>query len=206
MSSLFIDRVRKCRAKSRSQAFVEFAFVLPIFLTLMCGVIDYGYMIGNAMVIAMAAREGANAGARQLTLPVMKGLDAAYSNALSRLDLRSTNGGEILTRVIYNPALSTTYFILVDLVYFTNSCDSKGYIYGGGDALRNKSRILNSSVATNAPSLLPTRSLPMPVTVLDPNNQVMTAMEIFYTNQFVSPIGNLIGMVTPSVLYDVAFF
>ena len=40
----------------KSQAFVEFAFILPIFLIMMCGVFDYSFMIMRMQVLAMAAR------------------------------------------------------------------------------------------------------------------------------------------------------
>lgn len=202
----FLERTRQRRASSRSQAFVEFAFVLPIFLTLMCGVIDYGYMIGNAMVLAMAAREGANSGSRQLTDPMGKGLQAAVNVSKPRIILTNNTAGGIITQVMYDSAVSATKFRLADSSNPTNSCLSTGGIYGGGDALKNKSRILDGSVSNSVPWKTQTRNLPISPTVLDESNQVMTVMEVFCTNQFISPIGTLVGMVTPNVLYDVAYF
>lgn len=200
--SLF-ERVRGYRAKARSQAFVEFAFVLPIMLTLMCGVFDYGFMLGNSMVLATAAREGANAGARQLTDPITKGLQIAVSNAMPRVKLDSTNGGVIITQVMYKPAVSPSKFVLANGL---GSCLCVGGLYGNSNTLLNHSTILDKSVATNNSWMVETRVLPMTNTVLDPMNQVMTVAEVFYTNQFVTPIGTLIGMVTPPILYDIAFF
>lgn len=202
----YFEQVRQRRARSRSQAFVEFAFVLPIFLTLMCGVFDYGFMIGNSMVLAMAAREGANSGARQLISPLQKGLEAAVNVARPRINLTDSNSGGIITQVVTQVSGVSTSFWLVDPANLTNSCISTGMIYGGGDTLKNKSRILDGSVATNMPWKLGTRNLPVDVITLDPTNQVMTVMEVFCTNRFITPIGTLVGAVTPPILYDRALF
>ncbi|PAW78299.1 MAG: hypothetical protein B9S32_07135 [Verrucomicrobia bacterium Tous-C9LFEB] len=206
MALNFFNHVRRNREKNRSQAFVEFAFILPIFLTLMCGVFDYGFMIGNSMVLAMAAREGANSGARQLILPLQKGLQAAVNVAKPRINLTNSNSGAIITQVITHVTGGTTNFVLVNPSDLDNSCISTGTIYGSPDALKNKSRILGGSVVTNMPWKVSDRNLPVDVTTLDPDNQVMTVMEVFCTNRFVTPIGTLVGVVTPPILYDIALF
>lgn len=206
MNSAFFKRVRQYRAKARSQAFVEFSMILPIFLTLMCGVIDYGFMIGNSMSLAMAAREGANAGSRSLNDQMSNGLYAAVAVARPRIKLYSSSGGAIITKVLYHPTLSTQYAYLYDTATPGNACQSTGSIYGGNDSLKNKSRILSGLSTNGTYWMTPTRKLPMPLTVLAADDQSMVIMEVFYTNLFVTPIGSLIGMVTPSVLYDVALF
>jgi Flp pilus assembly protein TadG len=43
-------------------AAVEFALVLPLFMTLVMGAVDYGYFFFSEQVITNAAREGARAG------------------------------------------------------------------------------------------------------------------------------------------------
>jgi Flp pilus assembly protein TadG len=42
---------------------VEFALILPLFLTILFATMDYGWMFFNQIVIASAAREGARVGA-----------------------------------------------------------------------------------------------------------------------------------------------
>src|SRR5215471_13887973 len=54
-------RVRR-RDPSRGGAAVEFALVLPIFLLLVMGALDYGYFFFSEQVVTGAAREGARAG------------------------------------------------------------------------------------------------------------------------------------------------
>jgi Flp pilus assembly protein TadG len=50
------------RDPSRGGAAVEFALVLPIFLLLVMGALDYGYFFFSDQVVAAAVREGARAG------------------------------------------------------------------------------------------------------------------------------------------------
>jgi hypothetical protein len=50
------------RNPSRGAAAVEFALVLPLFVTLVMGSVDYGYFFFSEQVVANAAREGARAG------------------------------------------------------------------------------------------------------------------------------------------------
>jgi Flp pilus assembly protein TadG len=47
------------RRRSRGQSLVEFSLVLPIFLIVLAGVIDFGFMFFSRMTVINAAREGA---------------------------------------------------------------------------------------------------------------------------------------------------
>ena len=64
-SPFYFGALRVVRRKCKSQAFVEFAIILPIFLILMCAIFDYSFMIMRMQVMTMAAREGANTATRQ---------------------------------------------------------------------------------------------------------------------------------------------
>lgn len=50
---------RKRFKREVGQAMVEFALVLPIFLILLGGIIDFGWVFGNKLVAANASREAA---------------------------------------------------------------------------------------------------------------------------------------------------
>ena len=54
---------RKMGANERGAEAVEFALVVPIFLLLVFGVIDFGYMINRDTMVNNASREGAREGA-----------------------------------------------------------------------------------------------------------------------------------------------
>src|SRR5260221_2580088 len=96
-----LGRLRAIRHRCKSQAFVEFALILPIFLVLMMGVFDYSFMIMRMQIMAMAAREGANTATRQpASTGLSVGLNAAYTAARSvGVDFSSSNGGAIVAYV-----------------------------------------------------------------------------------------------------------
>src|SRR5271154_2303852 len=102
VSHLVALRARRRRCKS--QAFIEFAFVLPIFLIMLMGIFDYSFMIMRMQVMAMAAREGANTATRQLpSSAITLGSLAAYNAARSvGVDFSGPDGGVIVTHVWYN--------------------------------------------------------------------------------------------------------
>ena len=45
--------------KEDGQAMVEFALILPIFLLILCGIIDFGWLFYNQLSLNNACREGA---------------------------------------------------------------------------------------------------------------------------------------------------
>jgi Flp pilus assembly protein TadG len=59
----FRGRPSTGRHRSRGQAVVEFALILPLFLLLLAGMIDFGMGLHDYMVIISAARDGARLGA-----------------------------------------------------------------------------------------------------------------------------------------------
>src|SRR5476649_676241 len=95
----FLIRLRATRKRCKSQAFVEFAFILPIFLIMMMGIFDYSFMVMRQQILAMAAREAANTASRQLPSDaIVVGLNAAYDAARSvSVDFSGNLGGVIIT-------------------------------------------------------------------------------------------------------------
>ncbi len=117
----FLQQLRVTRRKCKSQAFVEFAFILPIFLIMMMCVFDYSFMVMRQQILAMAAREGANTASRQLPdVAINEGLNAAYNAARSvAVDFFSgNNGGVIITHVWYDSAyVSPNQVLVLDSAY-----------------------------------------------------------------------------------------
>ncbi|MCC7364054.1 MAG: pilus assembly protein [Dehalococcoidia bacterium] len=56
---------RRWRETEKGQALVEFAFVLPVFILLLFGLVDFGRGFYTWLVVTNAAREGARAAAVQ---------------------------------------------------------------------------------------------------------------------------------------------
>ena len=47
------------RRRSRGQSLVEFALVVPILFLILCGILDFGFLLYSRMTVINAAREGA---------------------------------------------------------------------------------------------------------------------------------------------------
>lgn len=61
MKSKHMNSNFKTRSRRRGTAFVEFALVAPFLLAMLVGVIDFGLLERNTLIVANAAREGARA-------------------------------------------------------------------------------------------------------------------------------------------------
>jgi Flp pilus assembly protein TadG len=61
---------------------VEFALVIPIFLLILCGIMDFGFVLYSRMTVINAAREGA----RAATLMAGEGLGAITGTAEAEAD------------------------------------------------------------------------------------------------------------------------
>ena len=55
--------IREVLRKKRGQAMVEFALVLPIFIVLLMGIMEFGLLFHQYLVVTSASREGARAAA-----------------------------------------------------------------------------------------------------------------------------------------------
>ncbi len=72
------DRRRGRRATS-GQTLVEFALVLPLFMALMMGVLEFGILYNNLLTIQFAARQGVSAAAQA---GAVDGADCSILNAV----------------------------------------------------------------------------------------------------------------------------
>jgi Flp pilus assembly protein TadG len=80
---------RKIGTNERGAEALEFALVLPVFLTLVFGVIDFGYMINRDTVINNASREGARTGALN---PTANAIECTVRQSLSTVETPLVGG------------------------------------------------------------------------------------------------------------------
>ena len=59
---LHSSRARTTRRSERGQSLVEFALVLPVFIVLVMGIVDFGMALRSYVTVTNAAREGARVG------------------------------------------------------------------------------------------------------------------------------------------------
>ncbi len=104
---------------------VEFALVLPIFLVLVFGLIDFGFAIFTKEVMANASREGARQGIRFVT-PLLTDTDIATitKDALTKGNLDASKatvnvtnaGGGFGTDLTVNLQYAHDFFVISSLI------------------------------------------------------------------------------------------
>jgi Flp pilus assembly protein TadG len=80
--------------RGRGQALTEFALVIPIFLLVLSGILDFGFMLFSRMTIINSAREGARAGvmvADVTTIPTVVQGRVISAAAAAGLTLTASN-------------------------------------------------------------------------------------------------------------------
>ncbi|MHB1455140.1 MAG: TadE/TadG family type IV pilus assembly protein [Saccharofermentanales bacterium] len=56
------NRLKHFAKNEKGQAIVELAIAIPVLLLVLCGIIDFGWIFSNKMVITYCSREGARYG------------------------------------------------------------------------------------------------------------------------------------------------
>jgi Flp pilus assembly protein TadG len=79
-------------AHDRGAEAVEFALVVPIFLLLVFGIVDFGYMINRDTMVNNASREGARAGALN---PDQTAINTLVRQSLSTLEPVGTSPSKV---------------------------------------------------------------------------------------------------------------
>jgi Flp pilus assembly protein TadG len=77
------ERRSRANRRSRGQALVEFALIVPIFMLIAFGTIDFGLAFDASIGISNAAREGARAG---VTTPTSAAITARVEEVAGRLN------------------------------------------------------------------------------------------------------------------------
>ena len=110
--------------KNRGQALVEFALVLPIFLLIVLGIMEFGNLLFQINVVTGAAREGVRVAA--VTAPDGTAVSAAVNNVLNAANIHDpvitvagptgANEVSVTVQVIYSsitggfvPGIGTTF-------------------------------------------------------------------------------------------------
>ncbi len=76
---ILLTKLRRGDNRARAAAIVEFAVVLPLLLTILFGIIEYGWVFMIRQTLQNAAREGAR-------LAVLQTTTAPYDNVAARVD------------------------------------------------------------------------------------------------------------------------
>lgn len=112
--------------RSRGQSLVEFAIILPVFLVIAYGIIDFGLAFDASIGVSNAAREGARQGAVQPNTTAIDNRVRAVAGRLNNSNMTitvtcktsggaacpggisgATTGGSIVVRVDYQYSMMT---------------------------------------------------------------------------------------------------
>lgn len=102
--------------KNKGQSLVETAFVLPIILLILMGIIDFGMMFNNYLIIGNASREGARSAAVGATDDEIRTIVNTVSSTLnisgivteiSPGESERKKGDEVVVKVKYQYKLIT---------------------------------------------------------------------------------------------------
>lgn len=99
--------LKKLAKNEKGQAMVEFALILPLLILLLCGIIDFGWIYGNQIVLRNAGRDTARYMAINYNI---SGTDAANdATATTVLKDRLGTGGYLNnSNLVVNSTLSGT--------------------------------------------------------------------------------------------------
>lgn len=121
---------RRLQKTETGQSLVEFAMVLPLFLILMFGLVDFGRAFYSWMLITEAAREGARTGAVQKDWTAMQA--AVYNSmcnpypgncsldttkmTLNKSGVNGARGGQVSVSISYAFAYATPLGNIIALI------------------------------------------------------------------------------------------
>ena len=108
---LKLSRSRKNRKGERGTAIVEAAFILPVLLLLLSGVLEFGQIFMIKQVITNAAREGARLGAINLdNTEALSTANTISQDYLERsgMDMSAVNVDSIFSELSGNRAIQVT--------------------------------------------------------------------------------------------------
>lgn len=83
--------------RREGQSLAEFAIVLPVFLLILAGIVDFGMGLYSQMTVINAAREGARLGIVELGASTPATIDAVKMNVTDRVEAMS--GGLDLSKL-----------------------------------------------------------------------------------------------------------
>ena len=110
-----LQRLKGLRRNENGQSVVELAIAIPILLLVLCGIIDFGWIFSNKMIITYCTRESARYGTVNATDPnaasqvAQRAIDVAPDYVKDHLDITVTftniydvRSGDVEVEIHYN--------------------------------------------------------------------------------------------------------
>jgi Flp pilus assembly protein TadG len=117
-----LDASRVSRRRTRGQALVEFALIVPVFMLIAFGTIDFGLAFDASISVSNAAREGARAGTTTPSVAVISArvreVAGRFNDSLLTIDVScKTAGGSACPGGLGGAVTGTTIVVTVGYSY-----------------------------------------------------------------------------------------
>jgi hypothetical protein len=193
-------RLRGVRGDS-GQSLIEFALVLPLFLTLVLGVVEVSYALLDQHIVTKLSREGANLISRDVTLQNA----ATALKAMSSRPVDFDNGSKVIFSVLKRGATTGSSNYDKIILY-------QRYVYGSGPG-SSKLNTRGSGTYGTAPNYEAANSdnntnlqvTNAPSNVVSTPGGLIYVAEVFSQHDLITPLDNL-GIQVPETLYSIAYF
>lgn len=125
------------RTRARGAALVEFAVVCPLLMTILFGIMEYGYVFLVQQTLTNAAREGCRIAVLQGSSDAQ--IDARITEIMDATGITGhTTTKTHATTNPYNPVEAVTVSVPYDSVSITGFFGSKGYDLEGHCTMRKE--------------------------------------------------------------------
>lgn len=180
---------RRDRTRSRGQSLVELAIAVPIVMLLLLGMLEFGFAFSHHLTLEYATREGARTG-------------AALANGTTEVACTGTSNVDAyiiaaVQRVLTSPGAGVPVGRVSQIRIYKATAT-------GGEAGPVNVWVPGTGPTVDGSALLFNRSGP---TGWDPCGRNNTAVNtdsvgvsLVYGYQYITPLGNIMGMVTPTTL------
>lgn len=122
-------RRRRPGSGEKGQALVEFALLLPVFLLIVLGIVDFGFLFSTWINTTHGAREGARAAAVGDTFDEIKKVVEKRTlwadQVCAKTEPRGDGLQSVVVRVTGDPPLVLPSFISVDRIKIASSADMR---------------------------------------------------------------------------------
>jgi hypothetical protein len=187
----------------RGQSLLEFAFIMPLFLLLVLGVIEVGYALLDQQVVTRLTREGSNLISRDLDIEVAV-------QALEGMQSRPVNfqgGSTLIFSVVRRGATtgSANYNkLILSQRYQKGSLGSSKITTAGSGSFGGPPDYL----AVNSDNNTGLQVTSLPSNIISVLGGQLYVTEIYSAHPLITPLDRLMkyGVKVPKTLYSVAYF
>ena len=188
---------------SRGQVLVEFAFVLPMLVLLLLGVIEISYLLFNQHIVIRLTREGSNLISRSITLS--DAATAMRSMVNPPVDFESSRSRLIFT-VLTKPGTGANHDrVIVYQRYEIGDLAAESAFITEGPISPESFGPAPDYIALNPKNDRDLRVTNVPANLSLSQGQFVYVTEVYSRYDWITPLRNF-GISLPSTLYSVAYF